>query len=75
MARFNALLHELPTLRPGLVRLVELADYMAALPRGPLDPDYRPDGTHWSAMGALKLSREWLGEELLRVYRDSSRGR
>jgi peptidoglycan/LPS O-acetylase OafA/YrhL len=73
MARFNELVSELPTLRPGLVRVVDLAAYMRARPNGPLDPDYRPDGTHLSGEGGLKLAREWLADELMRVYRDQGR--
>jgi hypothetical protein len=72
MARFNELVLELPELRPGRVRVVDLAARVQALPGGPLDPDYRPDGIHWDAQGALRLSRAWLGDEILSVYRDQA---
>ena len=73
MARFNELVTELPALRPGRVRVVDLAAYMRARPNGSLDPDYRSDGVHLSGEGGLRLAREWLADELMRVYRDHGR--
>lgn len=73
MERLNELIFELPELRPGLIHVVDLAAHMKTLPGGPLDPEYRPDGTHWSLLGAQRIAHEWLVAELLRVYREQER--
>jgi peptidoglycan/LPS O-acetylase OafA/YrhL len=72
MARFNEMIFELPERRPGRVVVIDLAAHMLTRPYGPFDPDYRPDGVHLSLLGALRVSREWLGDELLRVYREQA---
>jgi hypothetical protein len=41
--RFNEILHEVATERPGL-KVVDLADWVRRWPRGPFDPALRPDG-------------------------------
>lgn len=66
---------ELETLRPGKVRVVDLAGYMRTLPGGEMSAAYRPDGTHLSLEGGVKLAYEWLGQEILRVYREASEHR
>lgn len=72
MTRLNELIFELETKRPGQVRVIDLAGYMRTLPNGELDPTYRPDGVHLSVEGAVNVARDWLAEELLRVYRDQA---
>jgi len=74
MARLNALIGELEKARPGKVRVIDLAGHMRTLPGGVMDARYRPDGTHLDAEGSLKLSHDWLGAEILRVYRDAGSG-
>jgi hypothetical protein len=71
MRRFNELIQELEKLRPGRLKVVDLAKHMQSLPGGELDPQYRPDGTHFALGGALRISGNWLGAEILRVYRDA----
>ncbi len=72
MARLDELIFELEKLRPGIVRVIDLAGYMRTLPGGEMDPSYRPDGTHLSIEGASKLWNDWLGAEVLRVYHDEA---
>ena len=72
MARLNELVFEIERLRAGQVRVIDLATYMSSLPGGELDPNYRPDGTHLSFEGALKLANDWLGREVLRIYREEA---
>lgn len=72
MTRLNELIFELEEARPGKVRVVDLASYMRTLPGGELDPAYRPDGTHLSMEGSLRVATDWLGLEILRVYRDQA---
>ncbi len=73
MKRFNALVFELETQRPGQVRAIDLAAYMRELPMGEFDPNYRPDGVHLTPEGAANIAEAWLGEELLRVYREQAK--
>ena len=72
MARFNELVAELETLRPGIVRIVDLAGYMRTLPGGEMDPGYRRDGVHFGAKSAYRLASDWLGPEILRTYREEA---
>jgi hypothetical protein len=72
MARLNELIFKLEKLRPGIVRVVDLAGYMRTLPAGEMDPSYRPDGTHLHIEGAIKVWNDWLGAEVLRVYHDEA---
>jgi peptidoglycan/LPS O-acetylase OafA/YrhL len=72
MVRFDELIFELEKLRPGTVRVVDLAGYMRTLPGGEMDPSYRPDGTHFSIEGAGKVWNDWLAAEVLRVYHDEA---
>jgi len=71
MRRYNELIRELEALRPGKVRVVDLARHMLGLPGGEMDPVYRPDGTHFSLEGALRITDDWVGEEVLRFYREA----
>jgi hypothetical protein len=75
MARFNEILREVATLRPRQLRVIDLAAYTRTWPGGVFDPQYRPDRVHWSRAGALKLSREWLSDEILDTYRSWVRTR
>ena len=72
MRRFNELIAELGALRPGRVRIVDLADYMRSLPGGEMDPSYRRDGVHFGKKSAYRVTSDWLGPEILRVYRDEA---
>ncbi len=72
MRHYNEFIFELESLRPGRIRVVDLARYMRTLPGGELDPRYRPDGTHLSLEGSVLVARDWLGEEIMRVYREEA---
>lgn len=72
MARFNELVFDLERLRPGTLRVADLAAHSRSFPKGALDPDYRPDGVHLTNVSALWLAREWLATEILRLYRDNA---
>jgi hypothetical protein len=72
MARFNELVLELEALRPAAVRVADLAARAKRFPKGVLDRDYRPDGVHLSNAGSLRLAREWLASEILRLYREAA---
>lgn len=71
MARLNELIRELEKERPGKVRVLDLAAHMRdAFPDGEMDQRYRPDGTHLSGEGSLRLAHDWLEGEILRLYRE-----
>jgi hypothetical protein len=72
MARLNELIRELEKERPGKVRVLDFAAYLRALPAGEMDARYRPDGTHLSGEGSLRLAHDWLESEVLRLYRESA---
>ncbi len=69
MHRFNELIQGLEKQRPGKVLAVDLAEYLRSMPGGELDPAYRPDGTHLTIESSVRVSYDWLGGEILRVYR------
>jgi peptidoglycan/LPS O-acetylase OafA/YrhL len=75
MARFNELVGELESLRPGKVRSVDLAGYMRGLPGGEMDPSYRRDGVHFGTKSAYRVAADWLGPEILRSYREEAKRR
>ena len=70
MARFNELVRELEALRPGKVVVLDVAGYLRNSSGGELDPLYRPDGTHLDAEGSLRLANDFIGPEVLRLYRE-----
>lgn len=72
MARLDELIRELEAARPGKVRVLDFAGHLGALPGGEMDARYRPDGTHLSGEGSLRLAHDWLEAEVLRLYRESA---
>ena len=68
MARFNELVQQLETLRPGKVVVLDVASYLRNSSGGELDPLYRPDGTHLDAEGSLRLANDFVGPEVIRFY-------
>ncbi len=70
IARYNELVFELEAARPGKVRVLDFAGYLRGREGGELDSRYRPDGTHLSAEGTLKLAHDWLEPEILRIHAD-----
>ncbi len=64
MDRYNQLIKELPNLRPDTVAVIDLAGYLAAQPSGPVTPDLKPDGIHFTKQGASAVVQSWLGDEL-----------
>ena len=73
--RWNELIFDLERTRPGKVRVLDLRAYIQSLPGGELDTDYRPDKTHLTIEAAVQLSRDWLGGEVLRIYRETGTAR
>lgn len=73
MARFNELVRGLEDLRPGKVVVLDVAGYLRNSSGGELDPLYRPDGTHLDAEGSLRLANDFIGPEVLRLYREERR--
>lgn len=72
IARWNELIFELETLRPGKVRVIDLRNYIRGLPGGEMNKAYRPDGTHLTHEAAYQVARDWLANEILRVYREQA---
>lgn len=70
MARYNEIVWELEKARPGRVKVLDFAGYLRGREGGELDPRYRPDGTHLSSEGTLKVAHDWLEAEILRLYRE-----
>jgi len=60
--RLNELIGELPTLRPGKVRIVDLAGWLETTGE---DLRLRPDGVHFSKETALEVSERWLERALI----------
>ncbi len=55
--RFNEIVSGLPSLRPGKVRVVDVADW---LEKSGEDERLRPDGVHFSPATAREVSERWL---------------
>lgn len=61
-ARLNELIRELPALRPGKVRVVDLAGWLESTGE---DLRLRPDGVHFSKETAIEVSERWLEQALI----------
>ena len=68
MLRFNEMVFDLERRHPGIVRAIDLAAYLRALPDGEFDT-YRTDGVHISRPGAARIVNDWLADEILNVAR------
>ncbi len=66
--RFNELLHELPTLRPGVVTILDLAGWLA---QPGVDPEIRPVGIHVSFETTHTQAEQWLGPAVVDAYEAS----
>jgi hypothetical protein len=64
MQRYNDLVRQLAARRPGTVRVIDLAGWLAATGE---DARLRPDGAHFEDATALEVVRRYLGDELVRV--------
>ncbi len=69
MARYNELVKELPSVRPGRVEVVDLAGWVGTLGEEE-DRRLRIDGTHFSRETANEVADQWLTEAVLTTYRD-----
>jgi peptidoglycan/LPS O-acetylase OafA/YrhL len=69
MDRLNELIHQVDAARDEMV-VLDLVEYLRAQPGGEMDPDLRPDGTHFSEDAAVRLATEWLGPTLIGLARD-----
>lgn len=65
--RFNELVRNLPNLRPGKVRVIDLADW---LEKSGDDQRLRPDGVHFSPDTAREVSERWLADTIITQFND-----
>ena len=70
MERVNDIVRDVAGTRPWM-HVLDLAAYAKTFPRGPLDPDYRIDGVHFTGTAATKITQDWLAMQLLQIYRDA----
>jgi hypothetical protein len=68
MMRINELIREVVAQRPEHAVVVDLASYI--YDQGPDDVRLRPDGVHFSMETSVEVANDWLGPQLLEVYRD-----
>ncbi|MEZ5142015.1 MAG: acyltransferase family protein [Acidimicrobiales bacterium] len=68
MARQNEIARQVAESRPWM-HVVPLDDHARSFPGGVMDTDYREDGVHFTADGALRLVTDWLYDRLVEVTR------
>ncbi|HEY8515514.1 MAG TPA: acyltransferase family protein [Candidatus Binatia bacterium] len=68
--RLNELIREVAREYPDRMRVVDLARHMQERPEGEFDVGLRHDFVHFSPEGALRVSQDWLGPEVLRAVRE-----
>jgi hypothetical protein len=64
---YNATLRRVAATRPRMA-IVDLNGWVAQLPKGELDPDWRPDGVHFNIEASINTA-EWLAPQLLETLR------
>jgi peptidoglycan/LPS O-acetylase OafA/YrhL len=64
MARFNELVRQLPSLRPGHVQVIDLAGWLAESGE---DARLRPDGVHLGEVESREVARRFLMDAILAV--------
>jgi len=62
LSEINDQIAKLPSLRPGKVRVVDLAGWIAQTPN---DADRRPDGIHFSRESSYTVAEQFLGAAVL----------
>ena len=67
MLRLNQLIRALPQRNPGLVQVVDLDGWLAASGD---DRRLRADGVHFDGPSATEVSDRWLGDAIVKAYRD-----
>jgi peptidoglycan/LPS O-acetylase OafA/YrhL len=67
-ARLNELIGQLPSVRPGKVRVVDLAGWLETTGE---DIRLRPDGVHFSKETATEVAERWLERALIDAFRDA----
>ncbi|MBI2705638.1 MAG: acyltransferase family protein [Actinobacteria bacterium] len=65
--RFNEIVRTLPTLRPGKVRVLDLAGW---LEQSGEDQRLRPDGVHFSPETAREVSERFLADTVINQFND-----
>jgi peptidoglycan/LPS O-acetylase OafA/YrhL/lysophospholipase L1-like esterase len=70
MERLNQIVAWEARKRPNVVRVVDLAAELRRWPDGEWSTDLRPDGVHFSDEGARRVADEWLGEAVMRAFRE-----
>lgn len=68
IARFNQLVNELPTLRPGKVRVIDLGAWLASTGD---DDRLRPDGVHFGDAESHEVAERFLADAVLDAYRSA----
>jgi peptidoglycan/LPS O-acetylase OafA/YrhL len=63
----NATLRKVAETRPQMA-IVDLNSWLEQQPKGPLDPDWRPDGVHFTSAASIATA-EWLVPELFKTLR------
>jgi peptidoglycan/LPS O-acetylase OafA/YrhL len=71
MQRINDIVRTVAATRPWM-HVIDLADYANHFPQGPLDPDMRIDGVHFSAEAADRITNDFLATQLLQIYHDAN---
>lgn len=69
MDRFNELIKQVPELRPGVAAVVDLEGFLSQQASGPVTPDLKPDGVHFTEQGAIAVADGWLGDQLVGTIR------
>ena len=63
--RYNELVNELPELRPGKVRVIDLSSWLV---NSGEDTRLRPDGVHFGLETSREVARRWLADEIVAAY-------
>ena len=64
--RMNEIIREAAKGRRDVV-VVDLAEAVRTWPGGEFDPTLRPDLTHFGKAGAIRIARQFLGPQIVRV--------
>ncbi|MFM7069262.1 MAG: SGNH hydrolase domain-containing protein, partial [Actinomycetes bacterium] len=68
MDRFNALLRQAASLRPGVASIIDFQAWMTTLPGGEMDAQRRPDGVHFTDAVIPEIG-QWLGPKIVSIGR------
>lgn len=68
MNRFNELLRQAASLRPGVASVIDFQAWQATEPGGEMDPGRRPDGIHYTDEYVPEIGK-WLGPKIVAIGR------